>query len=124
MLTTLDLWRLRMKIIKTTDYKTFCQMVGANLRYCRNKKILTQKSIGERIDITHQQVQKYESGVSCCSAFRLDQMAKIYEVPVTKLLDPDFIMNECNKKNIFIKAHIDEHLSNADYEHERRILNR
>ena len=51
-------------------------------------------------------------------------MAKIYEVPVSELLNPDFIMNECNKKNIFIKAHIDEHLSNADYEHERRILNR
>ena len=46
-----------MKIIKTTDYKTFCQMVGANLRFSRNKKILTQKSVGERIDITHQQVQ-------------------------------------------------------------------
>ena len=86
MLTTLDLWRLRMKIIKTTDYKTFCQMVGANLRYCRNKKSLTQKSTGERIDITHQQVQKYEAGVSCCSAYRLNQMAKIYSMNLGRFI--------------------------------------
>ena len=88
-----------MKIIKTTDYKSFCQMVGANLRYCRNKKSLTQKSTGERIDITHQQVQKYEAGVSCCSAYRLDQMAKIYEVPVSELLNPDFIAETCSRMN-------------------------
>ena len=93
-----------MKIIKTKDYNTFCQMVGANLRYCRNSKKLTQKTIGEKINITHQQVQKYEQGVSCCSAYRLDQMAKIYEVPVSELLDPDFIMNECNKKNLYLSA--------------------
>jgi|TARA_B100000959_G_scaffold187481_1_gene196043 transcriptional regulator with XRE-family HTH domain len=89
-----------MKIIKTKDYNTFCQMAGANLRYCRNSKNLTQRAIGEKINITHQQIQKYEQGVSCCSAYRLDQMAKIYEVPVGDLLDPDFISNRCNKKHL------------------------
>jgi transcriptional regulator with XRE-family HTH domain len=93
-----------MKIIKTKDFNTFCQMIGANLRYCRSNKKLTQKTVGEKINITHQQVQKYESGVSCCSAYRLDQMAKIYEVPVSELLDPDFIMNGCNKKKLHLST--------------------
>lgn len=44
------------------------KVIGANLRRLRAYKSLTQKDVGIILDVTTQQVQKYEAGTNRLSA--------------------------------------------------------
>lgn len=44
---------------------------------------MSQEKLGEALDLTFQQVQKYEKGTNRISASRLQQIANILAVPVT-----------------------------------------
>jgi len=87
-----------MRLARTDDYNQFCQMVGANIRFCRIAKELTQTKVSLAIDVTFQQMQKYESGSNCLNTYRLVQLANFFKVGVQDLVNPDFIANNCNKK--------------------------
>jgi transcriptional regulator with XRE-family HTH domain len=52
---------------------------------------MSQTSLGEALDLTFQQVQKYEKGSNRVSAGRLQRIAEILDVPVT------FFFNEIGK---------------------------
>ena len=87
-----------MRLTLTKDYTQFSQMVGANLRFCRVAKKLTQTKVANVLNFSFQQVQKYESGSNCPNAYRLVQFANLFKVSVQELLNPDFIANNCNAK--------------------------
>lgn len=57
--------------------------VGQRVRWRRRELKLTQEKLGDMLDLTFQQVQKYEKGVNRISAGRLFEMAKVLGVPVT-----------------------------------------
>jgi len=58
------------------------QHVGARLRYRRSMLGLTQEQLAEGLDISYQQIQKYETGANRISAGRLYQMARALSVEV------------------------------------------
>lgn len=48
---------------------------------------MSQENLGERLDLTFQQVQKYEKGANRVSASRLYQIGEILKVPVEYFFD-------------------------------------
>ena len=57
--------------------------VGRRVRSRRLECRLSQTELADRIGVTFQQVQKYEKGVNRIGAGRLQQIAEIFEVPVS-----------------------------------------
>lgn len=62
--------------------------IGAQLRLRRRKLMMSQATLGDRIGVTYQQIQKYESGTNRISAAMLIRAADALEVPPAALL-PD-----------------------------------
>ena len=61
--------------------------VGSRLRMRRMLVGMSQEKLGEHLDLTFQQVQKYEKGSNRISASRLFDMARILDVPVQFFFD-------------------------------------
>jgi transcriptional regulator with XRE-family HTH domain len=57
-------------------------LVGHNLRTLRNMNAISQTTLGEKLNITFQQVQKYEKGSNRIAASTLWECAKIFGVSV------------------------------------------
>ena len=87
-----------MKLIRNKELTDFCKMVGANLRKMRTEEELTQAQVGQSLGMRFQQIQKYEMGTNCLSAWRLEQLANFFEVSPVDILDPNYIAKCCNKK--------------------------
>jgi transcriptional regulator with XRE-family HTH domain len=56
--------------------------LGFKLRQLRQLAGITQEQLAEKIGVTSQQIQKYESGQNTMNADRLQQFAEIFSVPV------------------------------------------
>jgi len=56
--------------------------VGGRVRTRREKRGMTQQVLAEALGITHQQIQKLEEGTNRIGAGRLQQIARILDVPV------------------------------------------
>jgi transcriptional regulator with XRE-family HTH domain len=56
--------------------------VGARVRMRRMMLGMSQEKLGDALDLTFQQVQKYEKGANRIGASRLQQIAHILQVPV------------------------------------------
>jgi transcriptional regulator with XRE-family HTH domain len=56
--------------------------VGSRVRMRRIMLGMSQEKLGDALDLTFQQVQKYEKGTNRISASRLQQMSNILQVPV------------------------------------------
>ena len=67
----------------TTDLSSFNLSVGQAIKQKRLEHKLTQTKLGEKCDVTFQQIQKYESGKNGCSGFRLYELAEILKVNIT-----------------------------------------
>lgn len=57
--------------------------VGRRIRTRRRFLGITQKTLAKALDITFQQVQKYETGANRVSASRLSAIAEFFRVPVS-----------------------------------------
>jgi transcriptional regulator with XRE-family HTH domain len=57
--------------------------VGARVRMRRMMLSMSQEKLGDALDLTFQQVQKYEKGANRIGASRLQQIAAILQVPVS-----------------------------------------
>jgi transcriptional regulator with XRE-family HTH domain len=55
--------------------------VGARLRMRRMMVGMSQGKLGDALDVTFQQIQKYEKGTNRIGASRLQQLARVLEVP-------------------------------------------
>ena len=61
--------------------------VGSRVRLRRMMQGISQEKLGEELDLTFQQVQKYEKGVNRIGASRLYDIARILDVPVQFFYD-------------------------------------
>ena len=61
--------------------------VGSRVRMRRMLAGISQEKLGEALGLTFQQVQKYEKGSNRISASRLQQIAKMLDVPVSFFFD-------------------------------------
>lgn len=57
--------------------------VGGRIRFRRTLMGLTQSELGEALNLTFQQIQKYERGSNRVSASTLFRMAEVLDVPVS-----------------------------------------
>lgn len=62
--------------------------LGSLLRQRRQELGLTQSALGDKLDLTFQQIQKYESGTNQLSVGRLLQICRMLNTPVDYFLDP------------------------------------
>jgi transcriptional regulator with XRE-family HTH domain len=70
------------RLVKPVD-----QIIGQNIRANRLAQGLSQAALGDRIGVTFQQVQKYETGTNRVGGSRLIQIAKALNVPAPALLE-------------------------------------
>ncbi len=61
--------------------------VGARLRVRRTLLGMSQTTLGDAIDLTFQQMQKYERGMNRISASRLFDLSRVLDVPVEYFFD-------------------------------------
>jgi transcriptional regulator with XRE-family HTH domain len=59
------------------------RVVGQRIRWRRREMKLTQERLAELLELTFQQVQKYEKGVNRVSAGRLYEIAGVLGVPIS-----------------------------------------
>ena len=64
--------------------------VGSRLRYRRMIIGMSQEKLGERMNLTFQQIQKYEKGTNRIGASRLFQLSKVLDVPVGYFFEDAF----------------------------------
>jgi transcriptional regulator with XRE-family HTH domain len=57
--------------------------VGARVRMRRMMLSMSQEKLGDALDLTFQQIQKYEKGANRIGASRLQQIAQILQVPIS-----------------------------------------
>src|ERR1700704_4951949 len=58
-------------------------LIGKRLRERRMLLAITQEDLAQRIQLSPQQLQKYEIGENRISAARLFRLSKVLEVPIT-----------------------------------------
>lgn len=63
--------------------------VGQRIRAYRLGKRMSQTDLGEKVGVTFQQIQKYESGANRLGSSRLKKVATILGVPVAALFGED-----------------------------------
>ena len=61
--------------------------VGTRVRQRRALLGMSQTTLGDAVDLTFQQIQKYEGGKNRISASRLVEFAKVLDVPVTHFFE-------------------------------------
>ncbi|MGO8953277.1 MAG: helix-turn-helix domain-containing protein [Rhodomicrobium sp.] len=64
--------------------------VGSRVRYRRMIVGMSQEKLGEKMNLTFQQIQKYEKGTNRIGASRLFHLSKILEVPVGYFFEDAF----------------------------------
>ena len=77
----------------------FNKHLGSKLRMRRLALGLTQTKVAQAINVTFQQIQKYEKGTNGISSLRIMQLANFLKVPVVYFFEdyPAYTSTETNK---------------------------
>jgi len=67
---------------------TINKQIGLNIKSMRTKYGLSQIELAEKINLSFQQIQKYEKGVTAISVSRLQQIAEAFGVPAQMFYPP------------------------------------
>jgi transcriptional regulator with XRE-family HTH domain len=78
--------------IATRSATPMTMAIGTRIREARVAFGMTQETLGARIGVTFQQLQKYETGKNRVSADRLYFIAQVLGVPITYFYPPDAVM--------------------------------
>jgi transcriptional regulator with XRE-family HTH domain len=81
------------------------RIVGRNIRIYRLQRGLTQTELADQLDLTFQQVQKYEKGTNRVGSGRLLKIATFLGVPVTALFKGSDEMADTDKQSLFDQPH-------------------
>lgn len=72
----------------------FDRAIGARVRELRVKNSMSQTALGEELDVTFQQVQKYESGVNSVSLLQVLKLTGVFEISLAQFLKPVLVAVE------------------------------
>jgi DNA-binding XRE family transcriptional regulator len=75
-------------------------LIGKRLRERRILLAITQEELAQRIQLSPQQLQKYEIGENRVSAARLFRLSQILEVPITWFFAPVTYLSENATPNL------------------------
>ena len=75
--------------------ENFNKHLGSKLKLRRLALGLTQTKVAKAINVTFQQIQKYEKGINGVSSVRLLQLASYLKVPINYFFDnyPEYLNN-------------------------------
>lgn len=76
--------------------KELDRIVGRNIRVYRMAKGLSQTTLGDKLGVTFQQIQKYEKGVNRVGAGRLFEISKMLDVPLYSMFAGSQITQSSN----------------------------
>ena len=76
---------------RTPGELTFNATVGSNIKYLRKTRNLNQSKVAAALDVSFQQIQKYEKGINGLCALKLKQLADFFKVGTDVLIDPNMI---------------------------------
>jgi len=68
--------------------KAIDSLIGQRLREIRLKRGYTQGDLGKVLDVTFQQIQKFEKGDNRLSGSQLYTLARFFNVPIAMLFPP------------------------------------
>jgi transcriptional regulator with XRE-family HTH domain len=85
--------------------------VGARVRMRRMMLKMSQTRLGDELQLTFQQVQKYEKGTNRISASRLQQIALVLQVPIPFFFEG---LQEHNGEQSVSPAYISDFLATSD----------
>src|SRR5215475_12438942 len=90
--------------------------VGARVRMRRIMLAMSQEKLGAALNLTFQQVQKYEKGTNRIGAGRLQQLSHVLQVPVEFFFEgaPNASAPHGSNKSELWMAQIDDFVSNPD----------
>jgi transcriptional regulator with XRE-family HTH domain len=88
--------------------------VGARVRMRRLMLDMTQQKLASKLDLTFQQVQKYESGATRIAAGRLQQLAGILQVPVSFFFEEFPAAPTARKKQPALPSYVSDFLTTPD----------
>ena len=74
--------------------------LGKKLRMRRLSLGLTQTKVAQAINVTFQQIQKYEKGTNGVSSSRLIQLSKFLKVPITYFYEDYKDFEDIDKNNL------------------------
>lgn len=63
--------------------------IGERLREFRKRRGLTQEQLAVMVDVTFQQIQKYENGFTRLNTDKLQAVAQALSVPISAFFDDD-----------------------------------
>lgn len=63
--------------------------IGLKIKGLRKSYGLSQIELAEKINLSFQQVQKYEKGITAISAFRLEQIAKAFGLHISAFFEEE-----------------------------------
>ena len=69
----------------------FNATVGSNIKYLRKTRNLNQTKVAAVLDVSFQQIQKYEKGANGICALKLKKLADFFKVGCDVLVDPNMI---------------------------------
>ena len=72
---------------KTNQIRTIDSHIGRQLKAFRTKRGMTQKELGTKLGISHQQLYKYENGSNSLSSGMLYDVARILDVLPSAFFD-------------------------------------
>ena len=67
--------------------KSLDRHLGQRIRELRLQRGLSQTELAEPLEVTHQQIQKYESGKNRLSVSQLWLLCEFFEVPIASMFD-------------------------------------
>jgi len=76
---------------RTPSEFAFNATVGSNIKYLRKTRNLNQSKVAAALNVSFQQIQKYEKGANGLCAIKLKQLADFFKVGCDVLVDPDMI---------------------------------
>ena len=76
---------------RTSEELAFNATVGSNIKYLRKTRNLNQSKVAAKLNVSFQQIQKYEKGMNGICALKLKQLADFFNVGCDVLVDPNMI---------------------------------
>jgi|TARA_B110000014_G_C19630158_1_gene332653 transcriptional regulator with XRE-family HTH domain len=100
----------------------FNKHLGSKLRMRRLALGLTQTKVAKAINVTFQQIQKYEKGTNGISSLRMMQLSNFLKVPVVYFFE-DYVVNEEENSNLDLNyAFLVKLFSNLSSDKKEKIL--
>jgi predicted transcriptional regulator len=94
-------WRISEK----DDELIFTKIAGLQLKKIRLSRNLTQTRVAKAINITFQQVQKYEKGTNCITAINVKKLSEYFNVSfdyfVKPILDANLTFLTKRRENVY-----------------------